>query len=110
MNTYVRSSIQQLLLILTALLHADLINVGHLTACVYQVMVMFHFFYNVANNAVSTQKFDNYAIFASLKSETMGKLINKIPGLRLLISSLPGSASRMHVELLGKHHYSTSIL
>ena len=28
----------------------------------------------------------------------MGKLINRIPGLRLLISSLPGSASRMQIE------------
>ena len=32
----------------------------------------------------------------------MGKLINRIPGLRLLISSLPGLALRMHVESLGK--------
>ena len=34
----------------------------------------------------------------------MGKLINRIhvPGLRLLISSLPGSALRTHVESLGK--------
>ena len=32
----------------------------------------------------------------------MGKLINRIQGLRLLISSLPDSALRMHVELLGK--------
>ena len=45
----------------------------------------------------------------------MGKLINRIPGFvsfdikftrlgfeNLLISSLPGSASRMHVESLGK--------
>ena len=32
----------------------------------------------------------------------MGKLINKLPGLRLLISSLPGSALRTLVELLGK--------
>ena len=32
----------------------------------------------------------------------MGKLIKRIPGLCLLISSLPGSALRMHVELLGK--------
>ena len=32
----------------------------------------------------------------------MGKLIKRIPGLRLLISSLPGSALRMHVESLGK--------
>ena len=28
----------------------------------------------------------------------MGKLINRIPGLRLLISSLPGSALRTLVE------------
>ena len=33
---------------------------------------------------------------------TMSKLINRIPGLCLLISSLPGSALRMHVESLGK--------
>ena len=32
----------------------------------------------------------------------MGKLINRIPGLRLLISSLPGSALRTHVESPGK--------
>ena len=32
----------------------------------------------------------------------MGKLINRIPGSHLLISSLTGSALRMHVELLGK--------
>ena len=43
-----------------------------------------------------------YIIIASLKSETMGKLINRISGLHLLISSLPGSALRMHVESLGK--------
>ena len=33
---------------------------------------------------------------------TMGKLINRIQGSRLLISSLPGSALRTHVESLGK--------
>ena len=32
----------------------------------------------------------------------MGKLINRIPGSRLLISSLPGSALRALVESLGK--------
>ena len=32
----------------------------------------------------------------------MGKLINRIPGLRLLISSLHGLALRMYVESLGK--------
>ena len=34
----------------------------------------------------------------------MGKLINRIPGLRLMISSLPGLALRTHVESLGKPH------
>ena len=32
----------------------------------------------------------------------MGKLINRIPGSRPLISSLPGLALRTHVELLGE--------
>ena len=32
----------------------------------------------------------------------MGKLINRIPGSRLLISSLPGSALSTLVESLGK--------
>ena len=32
----------------------------------------------------------------------MGKLINRIPGSRLLISSLQGSALRTHVESRGK--------
>ena len=43
-----------------------------------------------------------YVVIASLKSEIMGKLINIIPGSCLLISSLPGSALRTHVESLGK--------
>ena len=48
------------------------------------------------------KKNENYVIIASLKSETMGKLINRIPGSRILILSLPGSALRTHVESLGK--------
>ena len=32
----------------------------------------------------------------------MVKLINRMPGLHLLISSVPGLALRMHVELFGK--------
>ena len=32
----------------------------------------------------------------------MSKLINRIPGSRLLISSLPGLALRTHVESHGK--------
>ena len=45
---------------------------------------------------------ENYVIITSLESETIGKLINRILGLCLLISSLPGSASRTLVELLVK--------
>ena len=61
-----------------------------------------YFLNDVTNDAESTTKIENYVIIASLKSETMGKLINRIPGSRLLISSLPGSALRTHVESLGK--------
>ena len=52
------------------------------------------FLKDFANDAESTQ---NYVIVASLKSETMGKLTNRIPGLRL--SMLP---LRMLVESLRK--------
>ena len=51
---------------------------------------------------LNQHRIDNYVIIASLKSETMGKLINRIPGSHLLISSLPGSALRTLVESLGK--------
>ena len=49
-----------------------------------------HFLNDVANDT----KIENYVIIASLKSETMGKLINRVPGARLLILSLPGAALR----------------
>ena len=52
-------------------------------------------------------KFDNYIIIPSLKSESTCKLINRIPGLCILISSLPGSALRTHVEPLSKPRDST---
>ena len=64
--------------------------------------MILHFLNDLTNDPKSTQKIENYVIIASLKSETMGKLIKRIPGLRLLISSLPGSALRKHVESLGK--------
>ena len=51
---------------------------------------------------LNQQKIENYVIIASLQSETMGKLINRIPGSRLLISSLPDSSLRTHVESFGK--------
>ena len=41
-------------------------------------------------------------IIATLKNERMSKMIDRIPGSRLLISSSPGSALRTHVESLGK--------
>ena len=47
-------------------------------------------------------KIENNIIIASLKSVSVGKLINRIPGSHILISSLPGSALRTHVESLGK--------
>ena len=40
----------------------------------------------------------------------LGKLIKKNPGSRLLISSLPGSASRAHIESLSSLTMSTSVL
>ena len=46
---------------------------------------------------------DKYVINARLMIEILNKLINIIPGLRLLKSSLPGFALRTHVESLGKH-------
>ena len=62
-----------------------------------------HFLNHDANDAESTHtKKENYVIVAGLKSDTMGKLINRIPGLRLLLSILPSSALRTHVESLGK--------
>ena len=51
---------------------------------------------------LNQHKIEKYVIITSLKCEPMGKLINRIPGSRLLISSLPGSALRTHVESLGK--------
>ena len=43
-----------------------------------------------------------YVIIASLKSVLQWVLIDRIPGSRLSILSLPGSALRTHVESLGK--------
>ena len=46
--------------------------------------MMLHFFNDVANDAESTQN-QKLRHNRCLKSETMGKLINRIPGSRLLI-------------------------
>ena len=56
------------------------------------------FFNDVANDAESTQKSIITSIIANLKSEITCELINRIPGKRLLISSLPDLALRTHVD------------
>ena len=60
-----------------------------------------HFLNDVVDDIESTGK---------LNIKSACKLIDRIPGLRLLISSLPGSASRMHVESLGKPRDSQTVL
>ena len=64
---------------------------------------MLLFLNDVVNDIVST--LNNDVIIASLKTELTCKLINRIPCSRPLISSLSGSASRRHVESLGKPRY-----
>ena len=48
--------------------------------------MMLHFLNDIAYK-LNQHRNQNYVIAASLKSETMGKLINRIPGSSLLISS-----------------------
>ena len=67
-------------------------------------MITLHFLNDVANDAESTQKFIITSYLLVRRVNQLGKLIIRIPGFCLLISSLPGSASRMHVESLGKLH------
>ena len=61
----------------------------------------FHFLNDVANDAESTQKSIAMSYLLSLMNQ-LGKLINRIPGSCLLISSLPGSAWKRHIESLSK--------
>ena len=68
----------------------------------YQVMITLHFFIDVLMmlNQDKNRKLRHIA-----RSEKMGKLINRTPGSRLLISSLPGSALRLVVESHNKPPY-----
>ena len=71
--------------------------------CLSQITMTLHFLNNVKDiESTFNTNLGNDFIIASLKNETMDKLINRIPGSRLLISSLPGSALRRLIELLGK--------
>ena len=97
-------------LILTALLHVDLINVAYLTPCTFiRSSWRYTFIWPRQCHSITTN-IDCYVIITSLNSELTCELINRIPGWCLLISSLPGSASRMHVESLVKPCDSTSVL
>ena len=64
--------------------------------------MMLHFLNGIVNDieslSMTLNRHKTQNDVTSLKSKSTCKLINRIPGLRLLISSLPGSASRMHVE------------
>ena len=81
----------------------NLMNVSYLTACfLYQVMMTLHFLNDDANDAESTQKLNKSHNRLFEECSTMGKLINRIPGSHLQISSLPDSALRMDVESLSK--------
>ena len=77
-----------------ALLHVGLC-LSH-DMCLYQVIMTLHFLNDVVDDII--HEIDNYVIIAGLNSESACKLINRIQGLLLLISSLPGWALGMHVE------------
>ena len=67
-------------LILTELFQHNLINISYLMACyLYQVMMMLHFFNDVANDAESTQNQKLRHNRSFEEWSTMGKLINRIP-------------------------------
>ena len=61
-----------------------------------------HFLNDVANGAESTQKYIITSYSQVRRGNPLGMLINRIPGSRLLILSLPGTALRKHVESLRK--------
>ena len=78
-----------------------LINVIYITACAFNRSWWRCTFKITSLMTLISTKIKNCAIITSLKREEMRKLINRIPGSSLLISSLPGSALRTHVESLG---------
>ena len=67
-----------------------------------------HFLTDVAK-MLNQLKIENYAVTASLKSETMCKLIYRMLGLRLLISSLPGWPQECMLNRLASLAYQQAI-
>ena len=63
----------------------------------YKINMTLNILNDVVDYVESTRK-----SMISLTIESTCKLINRIPGLRLLISSLLGSVSRTNVILLGR--------
>ena len=62
---------------------------------------MLHLLNDGGDDLINAKNYD-YVIMASLKSEPMGKLVNRKPCSRLLISGLPGLAWRTHVYSLDR--------
>ena len=97
-----RSWILSVTIHINCIVASCLINVVYLTACAFiRSWWRCTFLWRRQWHCIDTI-LDNYVIMASLNSDKVCKLINRIPGLRLLISSLPDAALRMHVESLGK--------
>ena len=69
-----------------------------------------HFLNDVVDDVESTQDLIITSYSLVRRVNQLGKLINRIPGLRLLITNLAGSALRTLVALHSKPPDSTSIL
>ena len=69
-----------------------------------KVMMTLHFFKMTSLTTLNQHKIKKDTIIASLKSETIGKLMNRAPCSRLLISSLPGSSKAEPGKLDIKRH------
>ena len=97
----------QLRFILTAALHAEvarcLINVVYLRACAFIRSWWCCTFWMTSPMMVNQHKNSIIMSYSQVwRVNQLGKLINRIPGLRPLKSRLPGSALRTHFEMLGK--------
>ena len=80
-----------LIIVLSVASHINYIAARCLVNVVYITAVPLSGHDGVANDAESSL-IQNYVFIASLKSETISKLINRIPGPCLLASSLPENA------------------
>ena len=77
--------------------------------CLYQVMMTLHFLMT-SLMTLNQHKNRKFVIIASLKSESVGKLINRIPGSRLLISSYQAPLWKRMLNWSTSLAMSTSVL